>query len=96
MALAPPFVVSTALSSTGLFAAGTADGRLWIGCGGQKRPSSKASKKKKTKKWGGLNKEEEVVIKIAEGPLAAMYVRFFRDDRNDANVGTGLLMTPVY
>jgi len=50
-------------------AAGTADGRLWLGWGGQK-----LSGKKKTRKWGGLNEEESTTIKIAEGPLVGMYV----------------------
>ena len=69
MALAPPFVMSTAISPVGLMAAGTADGRLWVGWGGQKVPG-----KKKARKWGGLKGEESITIKIAEGPLVGMYV----------------------
>ncbi|KAG6876465.1 hypothetical protein C0993_002855 [Termitomyces sp. T159_Od127] len=74
MALSPPFIVSIAISSTGIIAAGTADGRLMIGCGGYKAPKGKDSggKKKRSRKWDGLDNDEEVVTKIAEGPLVAL------------------------
>lgn len=74
MALSPPFIVSIALSSTGIIAAGTADGRLMIGCGGYKMPKGKESlgKKKRSRKWDGLNGDEEVITKVAEGPLVAL------------------------
>jgi hypothetical protein len=74
MGLAPPFIMSTAMSSTGVMAAGTADGRLWLGFGGEKRPSSGSPKKKRAKKWEGLRDEDELAIKVAEGPIVAMYV----------------------
>ncbi|KAF5386665.1 hypothetical protein D9615_001565 [Tricholomella constricta] len=72
MALSPPFIMSTAISSTGIIAAGTADGRLLVGCGGHKSPQTKRSKKKRSRKWEGLDSEEEVIIKIAEGPVVAL------------------------
>lgn len=53
-------------------AAGTADGRLWIGLGGRKRLSPGSTKKKRTKQWDGLKQEEALVVKIAEGPIVAM------------------------
>jgi hypothetical protein len=71
MALAPPFVMSSAMSSASLLAVGTSDGRLWLGCGGQKVVG-----KKKTRRWGGLAKEAEIAVKVAEGPIVAMYVVF--------------------
>jgi hypothetical protein len=55
-------------------AAGTADGRLWLGFGGEKKPSPSGSKKKRTKKWEGLRDEDELAIKVAEGPIVAMYI----------------------
>ena len=63
-----------AISSTGVLAAGTADGRLWIGFGGEKLPNSTVAKssKKKAKKWDGLNEDEALLIKVAEGPVVAM------------------------
>ncbi|KAF8077662.1 WD40-repeat-containing domain protein, partial [Lyophyllum atratum] len=72
MALSPPFVMSTAISSTGIIAAGTADGRLLIGCGGYKPAKPRGGKKKRSKKWEGLDEEEELIIKIAEGPIVAL------------------------
>lgn len=74
MALAPPFIMSTAMSLTGVMAAGTADGRLWLGFGGEKRPSPGTSRKKRTKKWEGLRDDDELAIKIVEGPIVAMCV----------------------
>ncbi|KAJ2935831.1 hypothetical protein H1R20_g1265, partial [Candolleomyces eurysporus] len=67
VSLSPPFVVAAALSPTGVLAVGTADGRLCIFFGGEKHPS-----KKKAKKWGGLNREEMLALKVAEGPIVAL------------------------
>ncbi|KAJ2929583.1 hypothetical protein H1R20_g7512, partial [Candolleomyces eurysporus] len=67
VSLSPPFVVAAALSPTGVLAVGTADGRLCIFFGGEKHPS-----KKKSKKWGGLNREEMLALKVAEGPIVAL------------------------
>jgi len=72
MGLAPPFIMSTAMSSAGIMAAGTADGQLWLGFGGEKRPKPGAPKKKRPKKWEGLRDEDELAIKVAEGPIVAM------------------------
>lgn len=66
--------MSTAFSSTGILAAGTADGRLWIGLGGQKG-SVKNKAKAKSRKWNGLKDEEHLCIKVADGPVVAMCVR---------------------
>ena len=74
MALSPPFIMSTAMSSTGVMAAGTADGRLWLGFGGEKRSLPGSSKKKRAKKWEGLRDDDELAVKIAEGPIVAMCV----------------------
>ena len=56
-----------AISSTGAIAAGTADGCLWIGLGGDKRVSSK-----KARKWGGLREDMSLSNKIADGPIVAL------------------------
>lgn len=69
-ALAPPFVMSLAVSLSGVLAAGTADGRLWLGFGGEKKVTG--AKRKKGKKWRGLDEDETLLIKIAEGPIVAM------------------------
>jgi len=71
VSLSPPFVMSTAFSSTGILAAGTADGRLWIGLGGQKT-LSKSKARAKSRKWNGLKDDEQVCTKVADGPVVAM------------------------
>ncbi|KAJ7271949.1 WD40 repeat-like protein [Mycena haematopus] len=70
MTLAPPFIMSAAMTRTGVIAAGTADGRLWLGFGGEKGSPTKS--KKRTRKWDGFNPEDEHLEKIAEGPIVAM------------------------
>ncbi|KAA1471221.1 WD40 repeat-like protein [Dentipellis sp. KUC8613] len=72
VSLSPPFVLSCAVSTSGLIAVGTADGQLWIGAGGEKRPASSNKKKKKSRKWEGLRAEESRAFKIAEGPVVAV------------------------
>ncbi|KIK59606.1 hypothetical protein GYMLUDRAFT_169355 [Collybiopsis luxurians FD-317 M1] len=72
MSLSPPFIMSTAMSANGVLAAGTADGQLWIGFGGQKGLAAK-TKTKKARKWNGLSDQEKMVCtKVADGPLVAM------------------------
>lgn len=56
-------------------AAGTADGRIWIGAGGEKRPGSK---KKKSRKWEGLKEDEGLSAKVAEGPVIGLWVAIRR------------------
>ncbi|TFY57986.1 hypothetical protein EVJ58_g6692 [Rhodofomes roseus] len=71
--LSPPFVLSTAITSTGMFAAGTANGMLFIGTGGEKCPDGHV-KKKRRRKWEGLVDTEGTWTKVAEGPVVAMCV----------------------
>ncbi|KAI0054020.1 WD40 repeat-like protein [Auriscalpium vulgare] len=70
VSLSPPFVLSLAVSPSGVIAAGTADGHLWIGMGGAKKASG--SKKKRSRKWEGLREDEGNTIKIAEGPVVCV------------------------
>jgi len=74
VSLSPPFVLSTAVSSAGVVVAGTADGRIWIGTGGEKRAASSGSggKKKKSRKWEGLKEDESLSVKVAEGPVVGL------------------------
>ena len=69
MSLSPPFIMSMAMSNTGVLAAGTADGRLWLGFKGDKTSNRP---RKKSKKWEGLEEDEALFIKVAEGPIVAM------------------------
>lgn len=57
----------TAISSLGVYAVGTADGRIFVGLGGQKHPGSK-----KKKRWGGLSVDKSITVRAAEGPVVAM------------------------
>ncbi|KIY63057.1 WD40 repeat-like protein [Cylindrobasidium torrendii FP15055 ss-10] len=62
----PPFIHCVAVSSTGLLAAGTADGRLLIGRGGVKHL------RKKMRKWNGLDANELESITAATGPIVGI------------------------
>lgn len=72
----PPFITSLAISSSGGIAAGTADGRIWVGLGGEKNPSQNLNankgKKKRARKWGGLSEEEGFETKIGEGMVTGL------------------------
>ena len=76
--LSPPFVISLAMSPNGVIAAGTADGRLWLGFGGEKEERSTSSprtksKRKKRRYWEGLKAENESsIFSIAEGPIVGV------------------------
>ncbi|KAK2466708.1 hypothetical protein APHAL10511_000966 [Amanita phalloides] len=72
MSLSPPFITSMALSSTGILAAGTADGRLLINFAGEISKVDNAKSKKTMKHWNGLDESQEHVVNIAEGPIVAM------------------------
>jgi len=66
-----------AVSGTGVCAAGTADGQLWVGRSGEKRESGR-NLDKKHRKWSGLSEDRSVCMKVAEGPVVAVG---FVDDR---------------
>jgi len=60
--------MSTAMSATGILAAGTADGHLWIGPGSQKGLA-----KIRFNKWNGLaDGGKRLYTKVANGPIVAM------------------------
>ncbi|KAK0453471.1 WD40-repeat-containing domain protein [Armillaria borealis] len=68
MSFSPPFILCTSISATGVIAAGTADGHIWLGRGGMRVPS----KGKKTRKWNGLDAEKASMHKLADGPVVAI------------------------
>jgi len=72
VSLSPPFILSLSVSPTGLVAAGTADGRLWIGSGGDKTAPHNSGKKKRSRKWEGLREADGLFIQVAEGPVVAV------------------------
>ncbi|KAL1706878.1 hypothetical protein EV121DRAFT_289060 [Schizophyllum commune] len=48
ISLSPPFVLSSAMSTTGVLVAGLADGRVWVGMGGERVVEATSSKKPPT------------------------------------------------
>ncbi|TFK92310.1 WD40 repeat-like protein [Polyporus arcularius HHB13444] len=68
ISLSPPFVLSVTVNPAGLVAASTADGRVWVGGGGEKRPNSK---KKRSRKWEGLREDEGFWLQVADGPVVS-------------------------
>lgn len=79
----PPFITAIALSSNGIIASGTADGRIWIGFGGAKispstSGSNKKGKAKKTRKWGGLDEGEGFHTRISDSLIAE--IKFISND----------------
>ena len=71
VSLSPPFVHSVAFSQHGAIIASTADGRVWVGRGGDK---SIASKKKRSRKWEGLREDAGNWVSVAEGPVVSVCV----------------------
>ncbi|KAF9645295.1 WD40 repeat-like protein [Thelephora ganbajun] len=69
ISLSPPFIHSIAFSENGTVAASTADGRVWVGGGGDKLITPK---KKRSRKWEGLREDEGKWISVAEGPLVSV------------------------
>lgn len=71
VSLSPPFFHSVAFSDHSAVTASTADGRVWVGRGGDKLI---ASKKKRSRKWEGLKEDEGEWVSVAEGPVVSVYV----------------------
>ena len=82
VSLSPLFVHSVAFSEHGAIIAGTADGRVWVGRGGDK---SIPSKKKRSRKWEGLREDAGNWVNVAEGPVVSVCVGII------PNPGTNLI-----
>ncbi|KIK44880.1 hypothetical protein CY34DRAFT_22799 [Suillus luteus UH-Slu-Lm8-n1] len=74
VSMSPPFILSSAMSPSGILAVGTADGRVWVGAGGEKISgvSSGTSVKKKRRKWEGLKQDEAFTADVGHGPIVAL------------------------
>ncbi|KAG2139618.1 WD40-repeat-containing domain protein [Suillus bovinus] len=72
--MSPPFILSSAMSPSGVLAVGTADGRVWIGTSGEKmsRVSSGTSVNKKRRKWEGLKQDGAFTADVGHGPITAL------------------------
>lgn len=75
VSLSPPFVLGISVAQTGLVACALADGRIWLGSGGEKtiaKETSSHARQKKRRKWEGLRASDGNYFKTAEGPVVAM------------------------
>jgi len=71
VSLSPPFIHSISFTHSGAVAASTADGGIWVGLGGMKR-SLPDGRRKRSRKWKGLEPSEGSWIKAAEGPVVSV------------------------
>jgi hypothetical protein len=78
ISLSPPFILSFSLSPTGLVAVTTADGRLWVGSGGDK--SALSANKKKSRKWQGLSEKDSLFLQVANGPIVSRYCGLYHQN----------------
>jgi hypothetical protein len=62
----------TAVSAAGILAAGTADGRVWVGTGGGKGVPGADPKKKRARKWQGLAPDSAIELSVADGPIVGV------------------------
>ncbi|EJF66094.1 hypothetical protein DICSQDRAFT_97887 [Dichomitus squalens LYAD-421 SS1] len=76
ISLSPPFVLSLSVGPSGLFVVSTADGRAWVGGGGEKRSDRK---KKRPRRWEGLKEDDGLWLQVADGPIVG--AAFTHDDR---------------
>lgn len=78
VSLAPPFVLSIALSDYGCLAASTADGRIFVGrkgvlgADGRRVKSPKAWKALQAE--GSTGQSQNTIISVSNGPIVAVYV----------------------
>jgi len=62
------------MSPTGIIAAGTADGRLYVGTSGEKSSEAPGSQQRRQRKWKGLKMDGRIVANVVEGPIVGLYV----------------------
>ncbi|KAF8136412.1 WD40-repeat-containing domain protein [Boletus edulis] len=72
VSLSPPFILSLSMSQTGILAAGTADGRLYVGTGGEKSSEASGVRQRRQRKWKGLKMDDRIIADVAEGPIVAL------------------------
>ncbi|KAF8710883.1 WD40 repeats protein, partial [Rhizoctonia solani] len=65
VSLAPPFLYSVTINSNGVFTAGTADGNVLVGRGGERGRGDRPNRRK----WNGLSADMVSQYHIAEGPI---------------------------
>ncbi|KAG6335845.1 hypothetical protein ID866_3235 [Astraeus odoratus] len=70
--MSPPFIVSLSISPTGVIAAGTADGRVYIGTSGEKSHETGSGRQKRRRKWEGLRTDGRITVEVAQGPITGL------------------------
>lgn len=72
LALSPSFILSLDISSTGVLAAGTADGRIYVGTSGERSSGAGGARQNRRRKWEGLRSDGRILVEVARGPVTAM------------------------
>lgn len=70
--MSPPFILSLSVSSTAIVAAGTADGRVYVGTGGERPTESVTGRQGRQRKWDGLQSDGRIVAEVGLGPVTAL------------------------
>ncbi|KIO13417.1 hypothetical protein M404DRAFT_122535 [Pisolithus tinctorius Marx 270] len=70
LAMSPPFILSLDISPTGVLAAGTADGRIYVGTSGETRAGG--GRQNRRRKWEGLRSDGRILEEVARGPVTAL------------------------
>ncbi|KAG8882810.1 hypothetical protein FRB97_007744 [Tulasnella sp. 331] len=81
--MCPPFVLSVSISGTGMLAAGTADGRVWICKAPFVGPNGGKPTPGKQIKWKGMSKLDgrtQWEVTVAQGPVTAIEILQLGDD----------------
>ncbi|KAI6036531.1 WD40-repeat-containing domain protein [Pisolithus microcarpus] len=67
LAMSPPFILSLDISSTGVLAAGTADGRIYVGTSGERLGGAGGARQNRRRKWEGLRSDGRILVEVAQG-----------------------------
>ncbi|KAI6022720.1 WD40 repeat-like protein [Pisolithus marmoratus] len=72
LTMSPPFILSLDISSTGILAAGTADGHIYVGTSGERSSGAGGGRQNRRRKWEGLRSDGRVLVEVAQGPVTAL------------------------
>jgi len=85
--MCPPFIQAIAMSQSGVCAAGTADGRIWLGKGAFVGPNGSKAVAGKQIKWKGVSKltdQNHRDLAVATGPVVAICIIAGASEDGDA------------
>ncbi|KAI6099904.1 WD40-repeat-containing domain protein [Pisolithus croceorrhizus] len=72
LAMSPPFILSLGISPSGVLAAGTADGRIYVGTSGEISGDAGGARRNRRRKWEGLRSDGRILVEVAQGPVTAL------------------------